>query len=497
MTVAPDEARPAAELSSEWLAEALRADLTGLAIERGYELYLVGGAVRDVLLGREVGDWDLAGHGVIDIARRFAAEHDLRTVLLHEDLPTIRVILRPGDPTGFLDFAELRAPTIEQDLCLRDFTINALAWDIRGADRLIDPTGGLEDIEASRVRALDREVLAADPLRVLRAFRFAAELNFDVAGETGEWLAELAPEIESVAGERIGHEMAKLFAAPHAADAVQAAEDLGALGALVPPLAETRGVQQGGFHHLDVLGHTLLALHEAERAINDPELFLPRAADAIRVWLGEAENRAAVRMAVAFHDVGKPACRTEEEGRTRFLGHADASASTFLDCAERWCLPTSLRRKVVRMIRLHMRPLELASAGMRAEAEGRSLESVITLSAVRRLMRDAEPASIGLLLVAVGDRSACRGPASRLEERGRLYEVFDEMLVRYLKWLREQRKRPRLIDGDTLMAELNLPEGPLVGELLDAIEEAYEDREIEAEDEALALAREMLAKMDE
>ncbi len=488
---------PARALRHAWMAEPLHAAVTELAIEHGYELHLVGGAVRDVILGRDVGDWDLAGRGVIDIARRFARGHDLRTVVLHEDLPTVRVISRPGDPTGFLDFVELRAPTIEQDLLQRDFTINALAWDVRGADVLVDPTGGLSDLRRCTVCAPSREVLASDPLRVLRAFRFVAQLHFSVESATGEWLAELAPRVHDMPGERIGQEIVKLFAAPHAADALQAAEELGMLEALLPPLAGMRGVMQGGYHHLDVLGHTLLAVHEAERAINEPQIFFPRAAEAIRSWLRAPGNQAAVRLATLFHDVGKPECRTQDAGQTRFLGHADASAATFLDCAERWRLPTHIRRQVVRMVRLHMRPLELANSGLKAEAAGQYPSSVVTLRAIRRLMRDAEPAAIGLLLVAVGDRSACRGPASRLEQRGRLYELFDEMLVRYLDWLRENRERPRLIGGAALMEALGLPEGPLVGELLDAIAEAYEDREITTEDEALTLARQLLADMDE
>lgn len=489
--------KPAQALRRAWMAEPLHAAVSDLAIEHAYELYLVGGAVRDVLLERKVADWDLAGHGVIDIARRFAAEHDLRAVVLHEDFPTIRVILRPGVPTGFLDFVELRAPTIEEDLRKRDFTINALGWDIRGAGSLVDPTGGLDDLRGCTVRAPARAVLESDPLRVLRAFRFAAQLHFDVEPETGEWLADLAPRVHHLPGERIGQEILKLFAARHAADALQAAEDLGALEALLPPLAGTRGIEQGGYHHLDVLGHTLLALHEAERAINDPELFFPRSADAVRLWLRDEQNRAAVRLATLFHDVGKPECRTEEAGRVRFLGHADQSAATFLQFAARWCLPTRLRRQVVRMVRLHMRPLELANAGLKAEADGEKLSSVVTLRAIRRLMRDAEPAAIGLLLLAVGDRSACRGPASRLEQRGRLYEIFDDMLVRYLEWLREHSDRPRLIDGGALMERLDLPEGPLVGELLDAIAEAQEEGEVATEEEALRLARRLLADMDE
>lgn len=488
---------PAAVVERAWLREPLRRELSAMASAGGYELFLVGGALRDLLLGRPVGDWDLAGRGTMELARRFAREHDLRVVILHEDLPTARVILQPGRPAGFLDFAELRAPTIEQDLSLRDFTINALGWDVRGAESLIDPAGGLDDLRARRVRSPSRQVLEADPVRTLRAFRFAAQLGFAVEAQTGRWATELALRVHDVPGERVGQEMVKLFAAEHAADAVQAADDLGALERFIPPVTAMRGVQQGGYHHLDVLGHTLLTLHEVERAINEPQLFLPRTAEAVRLWLQERENRAAARMAALFHDVAKPACRSVEDGRARFIGHEDEGARIFLQLARRWCLPSRLRRMVARMIRLHMRPLELSNAGLRAEAEGRKLTSAVTLRAVRRLMRDAEPAAIGLLLLAVADRSACRGPASRLEQRGRIYEIFDDMLARYLDWLREQRERPGLIDGTELMEKLGVEEGPLVGELLDAIAEAYADREIATKQEALALARRLLAEPEQ
>ena len=487
----------AAMVERQWREEPLRRALSSLAAEGGYPLYVVGGAVRDVLLDREAGDWDIAGHGIIELSRRFAAEHDLRAVVLHEELPTVRIILRPGDPIGFVDLVELRAPTIEQDLALRDFTINALAWDIRGGTSIIDPIGGMADLRARSIRSVSRDRLADDPLRVLRAFRFAAQFGFNIEQRTGEWSAELAPALDGIAGERIGQEIVKLFAATHAADAVQAAENLGALDSIIPPLASLHGVEQGGFHHLDVFGHTLLALHEIERVISDPSPVFPRSAEAILLWLRAPLHRAAVRLAALFHDVGKPECMTEEEGRIRFLGHADASAYSFLDLAGKWSLPTHLRRQVVRMIRLHLRPLELASSALRAEAEGRGVEDVVTLRAVRRLMRDAEPAAIGLLLLSVADRSACRGPKSRLEQRGRLWELFDDMLTRYLDWLREMRERPRLIDGDRLMEALGVPQGPLVGELLDAIAEAYADDEIASEAEALELASRLLAEMDD
>lgn len=480
-----------------WNADPLRCEISTTATADGRSLYLVGGAVRDLLLGRPVGDWDLAGHEMIDFARRFAQAHDLRLIVLHEDFPTARVILRPGDPRGFVDFVELRAPTLEADLCARDFTINALAWDVRGADTLIDPTGGVEDLVARLIRAPGRSVLATDPLRTLRAFRFAAELGFGIDLETGEWLRELAPRIWEIPGERIGAELLKLFAAPHAADAVQLAEDLGTLESFFPMMAGMRGVEQGGYHHLDVLGHTLLTLHEVERVINEPEVVFPRSAAAVRAWVADPGNRAAVRLAALFHDVGKPECRTIVDGHARFLGHADAGARRFAQFAERVALPARVRKQVVQMVRLHLRPLELANAGIAAEDRGRPLAATITIRAIRRLMRDAEPAALGLLLLAVADRSACRGPASHIEQRARQFAIFDDMLVRYHRWLRAHREQPRLLDGAELMTALGIDEGPLVGELLAAINEAWEDREISSRAEALALARRLLRERGE
>lgn len=481
-----------ATLRRAWLAEPLRRKLTSLVRSRGRELFVVGGAVRDVLLAHEVGDWDVAGYGMIELARSFAEMYKLRMVTLHEDFPTVRVILQHGSPGGFLDFVELRAPTIVDDLRARDFTINAMAWDVRGADHLVDPTGGAADLDRRLIRSPSRDVLACDPLRVLRGFRFMAQLGFGIEPETGRWLGELAPRLWEVPGPRIGQELIKLFAARHAADAMQAAEEVGALEGLLPPLAAMRGVTQGDYHHLDVLGHSLLTLHEAERIINDPEHVFPQAAKAVRQWLADPDHRAAVRMAALFHDVAKPQCRTVEDGQTRFIGHADEGAAVFLELAQQVSLPMQLRQQVARMIRLHMRPLELANSGIAAEAAGRDVTEVVTIRAIRRLMHDARPAAIGLLVLAAADRSACRGPASHVEQRERIYEIFDDMLVRYLDWLRRQRERPSLIDGRQLMDELGIEEGPLVGELLDRIAEAYADREITTREQALALARKLL-----
>lgn len=489
-----DRARRAAlSVERQWLADPVRCSLSDFARERGQALYLVGGAIRDVLLDRPVGDWDLAGPRATELAREWADQHDLHTVPLHEDLPTVRVIVRPGEADGFLDLADLRASTIGADLRARDFTINAIAWDVRGAPEVIDPTGGLEDLGRRLVRTPALTCLRDDPLRTLRAFRLGAELAFGLEEQTAQWVRECGPGVARMAGERVGQELLKLMAAPHAANAIQTAHDLGVLGDFVPPTSAMAGVDQGGYHHLDVLGHTLLALHEVERVLNDPSESFPLSAEVIRASMAEPARRAAVRLATLFHDIGKPQRRgLDEQGHIRFTGHEEEGAHIFLRTARRWALPGEVRVEVAAMIRLHLRPLQLANEGLRKLAEGEPPGEAITLSAIRRIMRDAEPAGVGLMLLASADRAACRGPASDFEHREDIIALLDSMLARYAEWAAEQRHLPRLVSGHDLMRELDLPPGPLIGDLLDAIAEAQDQRRISTPEEALEVARGVL-----
>ncbi|MBZ0272383.1 hypothetical protein K8I61_10120 [bacterium] len=208
-----------------------------IAAEDGGRVWLVGGAVRDACLGRPRTDADLACTGdARDLARKIADASGGRFVPLHDDPPTARVVLEGGEH----DITTLRAPTIEEDLAARDLALNSLAVAVfdDGLGDLIDPAGGLADIDARLIRTVGAENLRSDPLRALRVYRFAAELDFSIDAATRDWAGIAAAGLSRVAGERVFTEMTRLLETPRAAAAMRLALDDGALAPVAREIVE-------------------------------------------------------------------------------------------------------------------------------------------------------------------------------------------------------------------------------------------------------------------
>ncbi len=187
-------------------------------------------------------------------------------VLLDEQERTARVVAGPDT----LDLAEFRGPTLEEDLKGRDFTINAMALDLAALlagepPELIDPLGGLTDLAAGQVRMVAADNLAYDPLRLLRAYRFAATHGFAITPETAAAIQALAPALAKVAGERVHYELFQLLAAPRAAGVLRDMDRTGLLTQVFPELADMKGVPQDGYHHLNVFEHSLEAAAQLEK----------------------------------------------------------------------------------------------------------------------------------------------------------------------------------------------------------------------------------------
>jgi poly(A) polymerase len=446
---------------ASWQA-AIRSNAILTALPRMTEqpFYLVGGAVRDVLRGEtRVKDWDiLMPRDALAIARRFADTIGGTFVVLHDDPPAARVVQAGRQ----YDITQYRAETLEEDLRSRDFTVNAIAADLRmvllGANiEAIDPCGGVEDIAAGALRPCAPDAFRADPLRALRLYRFAATLDYAPTAESETLAAAVAGNISTVAPERITDELARLFAAPGAASAIEGLARSGLWEAIAPEATAGHGMAQSGNHHLDVFDHDTAASVATVEFLNTLGDWAAPEADAFRAWLdvplaGERTRRWIVPLAALLHDAAKPETRAVgPDGKPQFPHHEQEGGRLAARIADRLRLSRAERDLLGAAIRQHGRPHDLPERGP---------DAPLRLMAV---LGDAAPAAI---MVTMGDRATARGPnrpSGRVEAD---IQFLQGLLREYFAAYAPLLATPPLVTGDDLMRALSLPAGKAIGRLL-------------------------------
>jgi tRNA nucleotidyltransferase/poly(A) polymerase len=477
-----------------WQAQPAHRAVEETARALGRPVWIVGGAVRDALLGLPVTDWDLAVPDAPAFAQALAEALGVHLTVLHEDLPTYRLVLKDQcspQPPCQLDLVQLRAATIEDDLLARDFTLNALAADVLN-HAFLDPSDGLADLQHGLIRAIGLANLQADPLRCLRVYRFHSQFGFAVDEQTRRWVREVPLRIGNTAGERIGEELLKALEPPRAAETLRMMDEDRLLSRIFPEIEPTRGVEQGGYHHLDVWGHTLEVVAELEQILLTPGRFLPRNEHAIQEYLDQHHRRPILLLTALLHDLAKPPCRKRDErGWWRFFDHDIEGARIAGHIAHRLALRREHATLLRTLIRNHLRPLQLANQEL--PQDGREAQP-ITMSALRRLFRDAHPDGIGLLLLALSDARGCRGPSTRPGYHEELAVVVDDMLARFLEY-REQRAAKPLLTGNDLI-EAGYEPGECFGTVLAEVEDAYADGVVYTRAEALQLAAGLFERLE-
>ncbi len=442
-----------------------------LAAGNASSFYLVGGTVRDWLLGRESHDLDVAvpGHAM-DVARRFRAELGGGALvdLSGPEDEAVRVVWQKEQ----IDFAAFRGgdAAIEADLRLRDFTVNAMAFDLADLEKgdkqpvLLDPTGGLADLRAGRIRHCPG-AFGADPVRMLRGYRLSATLGFHLAGPTRAAVKRHAFRIAEVAAERIGYELSLIFSSPRTAVTLEAMAGDGLLPFLLPELYLAEGVEQPEFHHLDVFGHSFLALRMMEEIIADPHRYFPGSVvGMVKDYLHLDNAVRCLKWAAILHDLGKPATRAmpaNETGRVTFYRHDEVGALIFREFAghSRWS-----RADIERtggLIGMHMHPFHLCNV-----ARGARLTRRAALNLCRRAGVDLP----GLFMLAMADSLASRGEKkpARMEEE--LIVLFDTVKKIYNDHIEPVLRGPRLLSGRDLITEFALEPGPLFATILEELE---------------------------
>jgi putative nucleotidyltransferase with HDIG domain len=450
--------------------------------------WVVGGALRDALLGRPVVDLDLAVYGgEEEAARAVARASGGAAFCLSESFGAWRSIA----PAGWhVDVSRLRSGSIERDLALRDFTANALAVPVAvlagGASELVDPLGGRDDIARRWLRATGPGAFDDDPLRLLRAARIAAQLGFQIERETLALARTAAPRAGEPAGERQLAELRLLVCGSDPLRGLDLLEELRALPAVLPELEALRGVEQNPNHHLDVYGHTMQVLVGVLEIERDLERFVGAAAPEVVGLLDESladelDRRCGLRFAALFHDLGKPAARGERGGYITFIGHDRVGAEIVRAICERLRASRRLAAYLANVTRNHLR---LGFLVHRRPLDRR---------AVYRYLRATQPDSVDTTLLTIADRLAARGtgPVASEEVVAAHLELASEMVDEALAWRRQGPPRAP-IRGDELAAELGLEPGPELGRLLEEIAAAVFAGEVTDRDEAVAFARSLV-----
>jgi putative nucleotidyltransferase with HDIG domain len=444
---------------------------------RRRDAFLVGGTVRDGLLGAATADLDVAvSEGALALAGRMAARWGVSAMPLDPERGVARVVARGCR----LDLADFRAATLAADLRARDYTVNALGVRLRdllreGRAPVIDPAGGLADLRARRLRLTGEAALIDDPLRGLRGVRLEAVLGLRLDAPTRRLIRRHAGALAGVSAERVRDELLAILAQPRGARAVRRLDALGLLAVVLPEVEPMRAATQPAPHRFPVLEHSLRALDAAERLLAGLERLAPFA-DALGRHLAEAlgggvDRAQGLKLAALLHDVAKPETRRVIGGRIRFFDHDVIGAARVRAIGFRLRLPGRVTEAVAHLVRHHLRPMHLVQAG------------AVTRRARYRFFRDLGDEARDLLVLALADGAAVRGESPF--STWRRSPLIRDLLA---GWRDEEAAgaAPPLLRGEDVMEHFGIGPGPAVGELLGRAREAQALGRVGTREEALA-----------
>jgi putative nucleotidyltransferase with HDIG domain len=452
----------------DWPWQTVRA----LAAVRGVRVWPVGGAVRDVLLGRPLHDWDFAvDRGAMKLARAVADTLGGAYYPLDEERDTGRVVL------------------VEQGGIRLDLDFSALA-------------GGLADLEDGCVRAVSDQAFQDDPLRLLRAVRIASELGFEIEPQTAAWMQHDAHLLVEPSAERVRDEFVRLLSLPGAAASLERLDAFGLLALMLPELEALKEVEQSPPHRYDVWRHTLTIVDVLEGVVavatgqGEPSSaevpstawgdlartlsqFTGNVADHLAVEVSSGHDRLQIlRLAALLHDVGKPKTQSEgDDGRIHFYNHELVGAQMAAARMQELRFSRDEIERVRTIVGAHMRPAHLARAGD------------LTRRAIYRFFRATSCGGVDVVLLSLADHLATWGSNLQEARWARRLEVAETLLTHWFDRYAETVEPPPLLTGGELMAELGLEPGPRIGRLLRTLQEAQAAGEVHTREEALALAK--------
>ncbi len=449
------------------------------AVSRTQEAYLVGGAVRDLLMGNTPLDYDI----VVDqdpqaLADVISRETGAFFFKLGKDR---QMVLRGRLKDHTFDMVRMAGGSIESDLRLRDFTINAMAVHL-GSQSLLDPMQGQRDLASRTIRMVSEQAFPSDPLRLLRAYRFAATLNFEIEIKTESAIKTHSRLIRRPAGERIREELIRLLDAPDAAGYLRKMKDSGLLFDLFPELIDESACMQNHHHCFDVLDHTLWACRHLDFFLNG-KVKETDALFGIAINGIDGRHKPVLKLAMLLHDIGKPGTRSmDAAGAVHFFGHEKKGAELAASISGRLKLSNQDSNYLRELIENHLRPVLLYQA---------HLNQSLARKGIIRLYRSLKTCTPDLLIMALAD--ACAKTEKPCDMDPSFFGFITDLIKTYYQDYLPQKNKAPLITGQDLISLFGLQPSPIFKTIIEAVEETRLSQAFFGRRDAISLVRTWLA----
>ena len=433
--------------------------------------YMVGGFIRDYFMGKNSYDIDIAidNENVKDFVKNIADKIDAVFVPLHEDFEIYRIVLK--DKKHYFDFAKIEGKDIYEDLSRRDFTVNAICYDINN-DEFIDPYGGISDIKNKIIKTISEKNIIDDPLRIMRAFRFFAVLGFEIDNGTINIIKKHSSLINNPAKERLTYEMMKMFGGQNVKNILLKMDECNLIDEIFPYFKEIKKIPPNSHHHLDLFHHLL-------ESVKQIELIFDEQSEEIKNYLleefGSSTRLAYLKLSAFLHDFGKPSTWTIEPDtkRHRFIGHDLKGAVMIKPVLKDLKFSNKQIDYVSDMLKYHIYPSQLAST------------PDVTDKAKLRFYNKLKDNVIDVILLAHADRNSALGEAITPEMIAQNKKGLNDLMEGYLAERKRLKTIKPFLNGNEIMKILDMKESKELGDIVKALYKAQIEKNVNSKEEAL------------
>ena len=437
------------------------------------EGYLVGGSVRDALMGKSFLDRDIAIKNAEVFARKLAEQFNATFIELDSENNIYRIVLE--DKINYLDISEIQGVNIEEDLSRRDFAMNAIAIDLSTGE-IIDPFNGQQDIEKKQIRHIKDSNFIDDPLRILRAFRFASVTGFELSEEVKLCINKYKHLLFAPAKERINYELMKLFGGSKCSDTLLVMDEFGILEEIFPQVKEMKKVTPNTHHHLDLFHHVVETVRNIEKlylnATKDEQEHLNT------IDFGGFPRLNHIKLAGFLHDIGKFSTWTiEDTGRHRFIKHDDVGAKMCVPFLRDMKFSKKQIEYISSMIKNHIYPSNVIVAPDLSE------------KVMMRYLRKMDVNVIDNIILAKADRLSARGEAITEEIVKENIDGLNKLLNFYFEKRETMKPLPKLLDGKEIMEIKKINQSPELGRIISELKEAQISGDVNTKEDAIAFVK--------